>query len=110
MRTALEAVLQAMVSEGWANASGGSVDSPQGHYARITIESAELGEVQGAFNDEMRMHGLNEDDAHMFIGYWLVVEDAQGNVSVTAFANEPLLTRAFLELDDANAQWAEANA
>lgn len=107
MHTALEKVLQEMVTGGWANESGGSVDSPQGHYARITVEPAELGEVQGAFNDEMRMHGLNEDDAHMLIGHWLVVENELGQVFIIAYDNPISLTRDYLALDDAYALWDE---
>jgi len=108
MKTPLEAVLQAMVTGGWANESDGDVDSPQGHFARVTVEPAELSEVQGAFNDEMRMQGWNEDDAHKLIGHFLVREDSQGNVFITSYDNPIELTRDFQQLQDAYAEWDES--
>lgn len=107
MKTALEAVLQAMVTGGWANESDGDVDSPQGAFARVTNEPAELGEVQGAFNDVMRMYGWNEDDAKQLIGHFLVREDSQGFVDITSYDNPIQLTRDYQQLQDAYSLWAE---
>lgn len=105
MRTGLEAVLQAMVNTGWANESGGSVDAPTGHYARVTVEERELDEVVNAFNTEMRIYGL--EDENELIGHWLVVEDSQGFIHITTYDNPIHLTRDYLALDDAFALWDE---
>lgn len=106
MKTGLEAVLQAMVTGGWANESGGDVESPTGHYARITNEPADMAGVEDAFSDVMSTYECESDE---LIGHWLVVEDSQGNVSVTAYDNPISLTRDYLALDDAFALWDEAN-
>lgn len=105
MKTGLEAVLQAMISGGWANESDGDVDSPVGHYARITNTPAEMHEVSLAFADVMSTYECESD---ALVGYWLVVEDSQGNVSVTSFDNEYLLTAAYMDIDDAYSMWLNA--
>jgi hypothetical protein len=106
MRTGLEAVLQAMVTGGWANESGGAVDAPTGHYARITNEPTDVSGIVDAFEDTIHTYGL--DDMGLLIGHWLVVEDSQGNVTVTAYDNPINLTRDYLALDDAFALWDES--
>ena len=108
MKTALEAVLQAMVTGGWANESDGNVEAPTGHFARVSNSAAEMMEVCQAFADEIAMHGLTCEDAHaLLIGDFLVREDSQGNVFVTAYDNPIALTRDFQALQDAYALWDE---
>jgi hypothetical protein len=103
MRTALEAVLQAMVTGGWANESDGDVSAPTGHFARVSNTIDEMSEVWQAFNEEMSAYGM--DDSSVLIGHYLVVEDSQGNVTVTAYDNPIALTRDFQALQDEFAEW-----
>lgn len=103
MKTALEAVLQAMVSGGWATDSDGDVDSPQGAFARVTNEEAELAEVVAAFQDTINTYEM--EDTRELIGHFLVVEDSQGFVHVTRYDNPIALTRDFQQLQDAYAEW-----
>lgn len=105
MKTALQAVLQAMVSGGWANESDGDVESPQGHFARVTVEPAELEECVNAFEDVIAVYGL--EDENTLIGHFLVREDSQGFVHVTEYDNPIALTRDFQELQDAYALWED---
>lgn len=108
MKTALQAVLQAMVSEGWANQSDtdGNVDSPHGAFARVSNSEAELSEVVEAFEDVITAYGM--DDTRELIGHFLVVEDSQGFVHVTSYDDEVSLTRDFQQLQDAYAEWDES--
>jgi hypothetical protein len=105
VKTALEAVLQAMVTGGWANESGGTVDAPTGHYARVSVSADEVGSVVDAFEDVLAVYPL--DSLTQLIGEWLVQEDDQGFVTVTAYDNPIALTRDYLAMDDAFALWDE---
>jgi hypothetical protein len=107
VKTPLEAVLQAMISEGWANESDGNVDSPTGHFARVSNSESELPEVVDAFEDVITTYGM--DDTRELIGHFLVVEDSQGFVHISAYDNPIDLTRDFQELQDAFAKWDEDN-
>lgn len=111
MKTALEAVLQAMVTGGWANESDGHVDSPQGHFARISNSDAEvhgMGGVADTFADDIVLYEMASIDE--LIGHFLVREDSQGFVHVTEYDNPIDLTRDFHALQDEYALWNEDNA
>jgi hypothetical protein len=109
VKTALEAVLQAMISGGWANESDGSVGAPTGHFARVSNSREEVEGIPGGvietFEDVINTYGL--EDMDLLIGHFLVVEDSQGFVHVTEYDSEVELTRAFQELQDAYSLWAE---
>lgn len=94
-----------MVTEGWANESDGSVDSPMGAFARVSVSEAEVGEVVDAFKDVLAMYPL--DSLTQLIGNWLVEEDSQGNVSVTPWGDPINLTREFQRMQDEYALWVE---
>lgn len=104
MRTALEAVLQAMVTGGWANESDGDVASPQGAFARVTNEAEDKAGIEDAFHDVMNTYECEYD---ALIGHYLVREDEQGNVSVTSYDNSIDLTRDYQALQDEYALWNE---
>lgn len=106
MRTALEAVLQAMVTGGWANESDGDVSAPTGHFARVSNSAAELEEVVAAFEDVIVMYDMI--DTSELVGEFLVHEDEQGNVYVVSYDNPIALTRDFQQLQDAYALWNES--
>jgi hypothetical protein len=103
MKTALEAVLQAMITGGWANESDGEVEAPTGHFARVSNSEAELSEVVQAFEDVITAYGM--EDTRELIGHFLVVEDSQGFVHVKGYDNPIELTRDFQALQDAYAEW-----
>lgn len=105
MKTALEAVLQAMVTGGWANESDGSVEAPTGHFARVTNEARDMDGVHDAFKDVIVTYGLGDESK--LIGHFLVREDSNGMVSITAYDNPIALTRDFQQLQDDYAAWAE---
>lgn len=106
MKTGLEAVLQAMVTGGWANESDGDVNSPTGHFARVTVLPAEVGEVVAAFDDVLKVYPC--DALVQLVGYWLVCENDAGFVTVIAFDNEPALTMAYQSLEDDYSEWLNA--
>jgi hypothetical protein len=103
MKTALEAVLQAMITQGWANESDGDVEAPTGHFARVTNEARDIDGVHDAFKDVIVAYGLGDES--VLIGHFLVREDSQGFVDVTSYDNPIELTRDFQALQDAYAEW-----
>jgi hypothetical protein len=107
MRTPLEALLQAMVTGGWATQSGGSVESPTGAYASVSVLPSEVGECIDAFEDVVAMYSL--DAYTQLVGEWLVVEDEQGNVAITNYGLPSHLARAFNALDAQFTAWDMQN-
>lgn len=105
MKTALEAVLQAMVAGAWANESDGDVEAPTGYFARISNSEAELAEVEQAFSDVIEAYGM--EDTRELVGHFLVVQNDQGFVYITSYENPIELTRDYQALQDAYAQWDE---
>lgn len=109
MKTALEAVLQAMVTGGWANESDGDVESPQGAFARVSNSEAEVygepGSIVSTFSDVIAMYGMT--DTNELIGHFLVREDSQGFVYITSYDNPIALTRDFQQLQDDYALWED---
>jgi hypothetical protein len=115
MKTALEAVLQAMVTGGWANESDGNVYAPMGHFARVSNEENEIASIIDAFGDVMETYGMGYvnhiqgehelTDVNVLIGHFLVGEDSYGNVLVTRYDNPIQLTRDFQQLQDDFAEW-----
>lgn len=105
MKTALEAVLQAMVTGGWANEKDGEVEAPTGHFARVSNSEAELSEVVEAFEDVITAYDM--DDTKELIGHFLVREDDAGFVHVTEYDDEVSLTRDFQQLQDDYSLWAD---
>lgn len=107
MKTALEAVLQAMITGGWANESDGDVEAPTGHFARVSNSEAEVygepGSIVSTFSDVIAMYGMT--DTNELIGHFLVVEDSQGFVTVHAFDDPIALTRLFQQMQDDFAEW-----
>ena len=105
MKTALEAVLQAMVTGGWANESDGNVEAPTGHFARVSNSEAELSEVVQAFDDVITAYGM--DDTSELVGHFLITEDSNVIVFVSNYDNTIALTRDFQSLQDSYAFWDE---
>lgn len=104
MRTALEAVLQAMIIGGWANESDGDVTAPMGAFARVTNEAEDKAGIEDAFHDVMDTYECEYD---ALIGHWLVEEASNGAVRVTRYDNPIHLTRDFQQLQDDYALWED---
>lgn len=110
-------ILQAMVSDGWANESDGAVESPSGYYAKISNTREEMNEimglesvravlaqqgfwVSGAFPVPVTDYRVSE-----LIGHFLIVTDSNGNTTVETFDRSNDLLDAYRELDDAFNAW-----
>lgn len=80
MKSNLETLMQAFISGGWANMSGGTVEAPTGHFAIVEIEPNRK-ELREAFEDDLFPEELVFFDA-CEVGTYLVVEDSNGSVFV----------------------------
>jgi hypothetical protein len=88
-----------MAAEGWANESGGYVDSPMGRYARIGIEGNEIAEIRDAFQQEAEY----VPDAEL-AGHFILVEDGNG-YAVYMYADEWSARRYYGVLQKAYSAW-----
>lgn len=108
MKTGLENVFQCIITGGWANESDGNVEAPTGAFARVSSTRDEVmgwpGGMAQAFSDELSMYEVSPEE---LIGDFLVREDSQGNVFVTAYDNPIQLTRDYIALQDEYAMWDE---
>lgn len=86
MKTALEALFQAMITEGWGRQQSGDVESPAGHFARFDIRAADLDAIRYAFDGVIATYG-NPATAEI-LGHFLVIEDSYGFVSVIRYTSE----------------------
>jgi hypothetical protein len=93
-----------MVTGGWANESTGDVESPTGHFARISNAPNELSEIRQAFDDTLTTYG-NVSDEDM-TGHFLVMTDSQGFIHITRYHAESDLIRRYRQLEDQYADWA----
>lgn len=83
MKTAIEALFQAMVTDGWFTASSGDVEAPSGAYAYVTNTYAEVASILDAFEDTTAVYGVPADAE--IVGSFVVVEDSQGFVSIERY-------------------------
>jgi hypothetical protein len=104
MRTPLEALFDAMVTGGWANESTGDVESPTGHFARISNAPNELSEIRQAFDDTLTTYG-NVSDEDM-TGHFLVVTDSQGFIHIHRFDSETALVHEYRNMEADYADWS----
>jgi hypothetical protein len=105
MRTALEALFDAMITGGWANESDGHVESPTGHFARISNAPNELSEIRQAFSDVTDAYGMPSDDD--ITGHFLVMTDSQGFIHITRYHAESDLIRRYRHLCEEYFAWAD---
>lgn len=88
---------QTIVTGGWANQSDGSVESPTGHFALITIEPNERTELLDAFKGELQRTP--------YPGAYLLIEDSDGNATLTEYVSNGAAKRAYDQLDNAYTLW-----
>jgi len=105
MRTALEALFDAMINDGWANESSGDVEAPTGHFACISNSEAELAEILAAFTDVTDVYGL--PDTADIIGHFLVVTNNQGFIDIESFESADDLKSTYRELVDEYDSWMD---
>ena len=86
-----------IVTGGWANLSDGNVESPTGHFAVITIEPAERAELLAAFEGEL--------EASPYPGSYLLVEDSDGNKTVTEYLTHTSAMGEFARLQQSYTDW-----
>lgn len=103
---ARDEVLDAMVTEGWANQSDGNVEAPTGHFAMVCNSEAELDEVVHAFDEVITSLDLGplRDDSQL-VGNYIVRTNNQGFVSVEEFETPSLCESAYAELQSAFYEW-----
>lgn len=100
--SARDEMLWTMTFEGWANESGGTVESPVGYFARVSNSAEEIREIQDAFSDS-----LPEDftDWNSIIGHFLLREDSNGFVYVDKYPTEAALIERYRQLESNFAEW-----
>lgn len=105
MKTALEALFQAMITGGWATESDGDVESPHGHFARVHNATAELAEIGDAFEDTLSAYGRPAEDE--IVGDFIVIEDSQGFVHITRYPNALATIEAYAAIQADYAAWED---
>lgn len=88
-----------IVTGGWANLSDGNVESPTGHFAVITIEPSERAELLDAFEGEL--------EASPYPGSYLLVEDSDGNKTVTEYLTHTSAMGEFARLQQSYGEWVD---
>jgi len=104
MKTRTENAFQALITEGWANESTGEVDAPTGHVAIIDMSTERTMMAQVlAETDEEDPGALIET---IRPGWYVVVEDSQGNVDVTGPVSEAEAQHALEQAEVEYGNWS----
>lgn len=110
MKTALESIMQTIITAGWSNKSDGTVESPQGHFA--VVEIPEKREELVAMVDAILDMTNGEEVVALCTatrGFYFVVEDDQGNVYVNGAYSEASANLLFEKAQAVLVKWHEAN-
>jgi hypothetical protein len=105
MRTAVEALFDAMVTGGWADEASGDVESPTGHFARLSIVAPDARRALDAFADVVSAYGTPSLDD--ITGHFLVRTDSQGFLSIERYDSVTELKNNFEELESEYGRWDE---
>lgn len=103
--SARDEVLDRMASDGWANASDGDVESPEGWFALIVNTPAEMPEVAQAFEDEIAEAGADVD---ALVGNFILAVDSNGFVSVDEYGTAREAQAEYARREDAYSAWLDA--
>ena len=102
-------ILDAMVSQGWANQSDGNVDASTGHFARVSNEPADIGNefggIMDAFKDEAYLEIPEDYDWAELVGHFLVLKDSAGFLTVIKYDSEAELVKVYRDLESAYSDW-----
>ncbi|AEK08431.1 hypothetical protein FDG56_gp118 [Mycobacterium phage Bask21] len=105
MKTAIEALFQAMVSDGWFTMSNGDVESSTGFFAYVTNTPAELADIRREFSEVIEAYGNPADED--IVGSFLTVEDSQGFIHITRYASDEGARKAYNGLEYRYERWLE---
>lgn len=105
MKTALEALFQAMISDGWACESAGMVDAPTGYFSWLEIKATDVRRIGEDFSDVLDTYGHPQSDE--IVGFFLVVEDSQGFVNITRTDSEKSALAAYTRLEAEFLDWED---
>ncbi len=101
MRTPLENLASALVTEGWANQSDGEVDAPSGHFA--IIDATTEREIMADLTEY-----VGEDFSAVPAAWLLVEHDDQGFVTVTECDSEADAQARYAALEAIYVAWDSA--
>ena len=106
MKTALESIMQALITAGWNNKSNGDVESPTGHYAVVEIpkDDNELADMVDAILD-MATGAEIVALCTSGRGFYTVTENSYGHVFINGPYTEKQTTEWFESKDDAYGEW-----
>lgn len=90
-------VLHAMTREGWASESDGDTESPTGYFSRISNNMADIVSIIDAFAGDAFEIAPDFDFSEL-VGHFLLVENDQGQIFVTAYNSEKELRNAYMDL------------
>ena len=98
---------RSIVSAGWNVKSGGEADAPTGHFAivEIPIHDGERAEMRDAVFSDSPEEGEAFDTIPA--GWFMVIEDFQGNVGLVKLDHEAEANKLFQHYEKAYAEWAE---
>jgi hypothetical protein len=110
--SARDSILEYLCNNGWANESFGDVEAPTGYVYRIsnTLEEVHIPntEVTSLLGDWFEENPEVTDSPELraeLVGHFLVTENSQGFVNVTAFETEKDLLSVFQSLEDEYNEW-----
>jgi hypothetical protein len=103
-------ILDALVAQGWANQSTGSVESPIGHVAIVCNRPQDIVEIAQAFSDEIAVLSADEPefDPMDLVGNFVVRTDTYGFVTVTEYNSPVAASDAYDRAEEAYAEWLGA--
>jgi hypothetical protein len=105
MKTALEALFQAMIYDYWFTKSSGDVESPTGYFAYVTNTDREILSILDAFTEVTDVYGVpNTED---MIGSFVVVEDSQGGIHINRYDSDDQAHAAFMRLEADFLDWED---
>lgn len=105
MDTAIQAVMRAMLQQGWFTKSDGECEAPTGYFGYVTNTKAELESIRDAFSDVIEAYGDFKDED--MIGSFLCVIDAAGGFWTFRKANDEKAKREFKIYEKRYTQWCE---
>ncbi|AEK10197.1 hypothetical protein FDI14_gp118 [Mycobacterium phage SirDuracell] len=105
MKTAIEALFQAMCGDGWFTASNGDVESTTGFFSYVTNTPAELGDIRREFSEVIEAYGNPADEE--IIGSFVVLEDNLGFIHIERYASDEEARARYSNLEYRYERWLE---
>lgn len=102
MKTAIETLFEAMMTDGWMTASDGDVEAPTGAFAYVTNTSDEITSILDAFSDTVEMTEVDHAD---LVGSFVVHTNEQGQTFIDRVADDDEARRVFGHMQDVFEMW-----